>query len=132
MEEKGQGGYRTTFHMDQTSRAKAKGTVGPKGTAEGQTLLTVGAAGCTINRPNQALPLRPHQNSIKRSSRRLAIFWVLFNRLKSTRGRGARSPALNRVWAGQAHKSRPAGAKKNFPRPQGEKTPRPRAAKGKQ
>ena len=63
MEEKGQGRYRTTFHMDRTSRTKIQGVVSPEGTADRQTLLAVGAAVCTINRPNQALPSRPHQKN---------------------------------------------------------------------
>ena len=59
MEEKGQRAYRTTFHMDQAISAKTQGAVGPEGAAEGQTLLTVGAAGCTIGSQNQSLPSRP-------------------------------------------------------------------------
>ena len=86
MEEKGQRAYRTTFHMDRALHTKAQGVVGPKGTAEGQTLLTVGTAVGTIERQDQSLPSRPHQNIIKRSSRRLAHFWLLFLRGKSDPG----------------------------------------------
>ena len=42
---------------------QGQGVVGPKGPAEGQTLLAVGAAGCIIGRQDQSLPSRPHQKN---------------------------------------------------------------------
>ena len=63
MEEKGQVGYRTTFHMDQASHTQAKGAVDPEGTAEGQAKLAVGAAVGTIGRQDQTVPSRPHQKN---------------------------------------------------------------------
>ena len=86
MEEKDQRAYCTTFHINRASRAKTQGAVGPKGSAEGQTLLTVGAAGCTINRPNQSLPLRPYQKNggiPKGAQPPLCVLLQLFSREKS-------------------------------------------------
>ena len=78
MEKTGQGEYRTTFHMDQTTTTKTKGAVSPEGTAEGQTFLTHGVAVGTIRRQDRSLPLRPKQNMNEALQPQAGVFLVTF------------------------------------------------------